>query len=149
MIQEVVGTQGRPLLLPVVRRRGLQQQRVPLVAAHQARGRPGAPGAGPRHARRGPRRRRLSDPVAPGQPGLRVNVTPDEIVRYAPAKIDVINIETRRFETIDAADLLARVRRGVPGVSTSSRRWTTAGSTAPSASAGTRASRASWSRSTA
>ncbi len=41
---------------------------------------------------------RLSDdyPVllAPGQPGLRVNVTADEIVRYSPKRIDVINLET-------------------------------------------------------
>ena len=32
--------------------------------------------------------------VAPGQPGLRVNVTPEEIVRYSPKKIDVINLTT-------------------------------------------------------
>ncbi|RPJ80758.1 MAG: pyruvate, phosphate dikinase, partial [Acidobacteria bacterium] len=44
--------------------------------------------------------------VAPGQPGLRVNVTADEVLRYAPRQIDVINIETRRFETLDIADLL-------------------------------------------
>ena len=31
--------------------------------------------------------------IAPGQPGLRVNVTPDEVVRYSPAKLDVINLE--------------------------------------------------------
>ena len=33
--------------------------------------------------------------IAPGQPGLRVNVTPDEVVRYSPQQIDVINLETR------------------------------------------------------
>jgi len=45
---------------------------------------------------------RLSDDypilIAPGQPGLRVNVTPDEVIRYSPSKIDVINLETRQFE---------------------------------------------------
>ena len=44
--------------------------------------------------------------VAPGQPGLRVNVTPDEVIRYAPKKIDVINLETQRFETVDVADVI-------------------------------------------
>jgi pyruvate, water dikinase len=29
--------------------------------------------------------------IAPGQPALRVNITPDETVRYSPKKIDVIN----------------------------------------------------------
>jgi predicted nucleotidyltransferase len=46
---------------------------------------------------------RLSDDypilIAPGQPGLRVNVTADEVIRYSPKKIDVINLETNRFET--------------------------------------------------
>ena len=46
--------------------------------------------------------------VAPGQPGLRVNVTTDEVVRYAPRQIDVINMEERRFETLEIADLLRR-----------------------------------------
>jgi predicted nucleotidyltransferase len=54
---------------------------------------------------------RLSDdyPVlfAPGQPGLRVNVTTDEVVRYSPQKIDVINLEKNSFETI-AVDRLLR-----------------------------------------
>ena len=47
---------------------------------------------------------RLSDdyPVllAPGQPGLQVNVTPDEIVRYSPVRMDVINLETNTIETV-------------------------------------------------
>ena len=53
---------------------------------------------------------RLSDdyPVlmAPGQPGLRVNVSPDEIMRYSPKKIDAINLENNSFETIDLVDFL-------------------------------------------
>ncbi len=44
--------------------------------------------------------------VSPGQPGLRANVTPDEILRYSPKKVDVINLETREFETIELSDLL-------------------------------------------
>ncbi|HUT77382.1 MAG TPA: PEP/pyruvate-binding domain-containing protein [Polyangia bacterium] len=44
--------------------------------------------------------------VAPGQPKLRVNVTLDEVERYSPKKIDVIDLEQRRFTTIDLAELL-------------------------------------------
>jgi predicted nucleotidyltransferase len=44
--------------------------------------------------------------ITPGQPGLRVNVTVDEILRYSPKKIDVINLETNRFETVEFSDLL-------------------------------------------
>jgi pyruvate, water dikinase len=54
--------------------------------------------------------------VAPGQPGLRVNVTPEEIVRYAPRKIDVINLEARRFETVDAAELFREYGRQYPAL---------------------------------
>jgi len=53
---------------------------------------------------------RLSDDypvlIAPGQPGLRANVAPDEILRYSPHKIDVLNLETNRFETIEIRQLL-------------------------------------------
>ncbi len=55
--------------------------------------------------------------VAPGQPGLRVNVTNDEIIYYAPKKADVINLESRKFETIAIADLLKHHGREYPMVS--------------------------------
>lgn len=45
--------------------------------------------------------------LAPGQPGLRVNVTPQEVLRYAPRMADVINLETGEFETVPVAELLA------------------------------------------
>jgi hypothetical protein len=54
--------------------------------------------------------------IAPGQPGLRVNVTPDEVVRYSPAKLDVINLESKRFETVALKDLLAECGADIPGV---------------------------------
>jgi pyruvate,water dikinase len=44
--------------------------------------------------------------VAPGQPGLRVNVTLDETLRYSPRYADVINLETGSFETIDFVELI-------------------------------------------
>ncbi len=43
--------------------------------------------------------------IAPGQAQLRVNVTLDEIIRYSPRKIDVINVEKRSFETIELRHL--------------------------------------------
>lgn len=53
---------------------------------------------------------RLSDDypilVAPGKPGLKINVTLDEKVRYSPKKIDVINLKTQTFETVEISALL-------------------------------------------
>ncbi|MGE5717324.1 MAG: PEP/pyruvate-binding domain-containing protein, partial [Acidobacteriota bacterium] len=54
--------------------------------------------------------------IAPGQPGLRVNVTPDEVVRYSPRMLDVINMESGRFETVALKDLLAECGSEIPGV---------------------------------
>jgi hypothetical protein len=52
---------------------------------------------------------RLSDdyPVlaAPGRPNLRVNVTADEIIRYSPKQMDVINLETNRMESVAVENL--------------------------------------------
>jgi len=63
---------------------------------------------------------RLSDDypvlIAPGQPGLKVNVTPDEQFRYAPNKIDVMNLETNRFETKDVQELLRECGKDYPAV---------------------------------
>ena len=39
--------------------------------------------------------------ISPGQPGLRVNTTINETIRYAPKYMDVINLETNTFETIE------------------------------------------------
>lgn len=53
---------------------------------------------------------RLSDDfpilISPGQPSLRVNTVPEEILYYSPKMIDVINLETNRFETIPIKNLL-------------------------------------------
>jgi hypothetical protein len=45
--------------------------------------------------------------LAPGQPGLRVNVTPDEVLRYSPKKADVIDVETGEFVTVPLEQILA------------------------------------------
>ncbi|MBN2171734.1 MAG: nucleotidyltransferase domain-containing protein [Candidatus Krumholzibacteriota bacterium] len=44
--------------------------------------------------------------VVPGQPRLRANVQIDEIIRYAPHKVDVINLETNTLDTVALADLM-------------------------------------------
>jgi hypothetical protein len=44
--------------------------------------------------------------AVPGQPGLRVNTTIDEVIRYSPRSVDVINLETNTFETIELEELL-------------------------------------------
>lgn len=53
---------------------------------------------------------RLSDDypvlIAPAQPKLRVNVSIEEQIKYAPKKVDVINLETNDFETVDIKDVL-------------------------------------------
>jgi pyruvate, water dikinase len=54
--------------------------------------------------------------IAPGQPKLRVNITPDEILRYSPRKIDVINMKTNRFETLDVNDLTKIAGDDYPGI---------------------------------
>lgn len=61
---------------------------------------------------------RLSDDypilISPGQPGLRVNVSLDEVIRYSPKKMDVINLDTGTFETIDIRTLLRDYGRDYP-----------------------------------
>jgi predicted nucleotidyltransferase len=52
--------------------------------------------------------------IAPGQPGLRVNVATEEIVYYTPKKIDVINLKTNTFETIGAKELLRKHGAEIP-----------------------------------
>ena len=64
---------------------------------------------------------RLSDDypvlIAPGQPGLRVNVSIDEVIRYSPKKIDVINLETHSFESIEIKALLENYGNKYPLIS--------------------------------
>ncbi|MFZ1946266.1 MAG: PEP/pyruvate-binding domain-containing protein [bacterium] len=52
--------------------------------------------------------------VAPRQPGLRVNVAPEEIVYYSPRKIDVINLKANTFETLDVAELVRKHGADMP-----------------------------------
>ncbi len=54
--------------------------------------------------------------LSPGQPGLRVNVSPDEIRHYSPAMVDVINVESRAFETVPLGELLREHGREFPNL---------------------------------
>ncbi|MBN2053932.1 PEP/pyruvate-binding domain-containing protein, partial [bacterium] len=54
--------------------------------------------------------------IAPGQPSLRVNVSPDEIIRYSPKMVDVINLRNNTFETVNLRELIRRVEWEYPKV---------------------------------
>ncbi len=54
--------------------------------------------------------------ISPGKPDLRVNVTPDEIYRYSPKYMDVINLKEKRFETVAIRDLLIECGHEIPGI---------------------------------
>lgn len=63
---------------------------------------------------------RLSDDypilIAPGQSQLRVNSTLEEMLRYSPRRMDVINLETNEFETVDLIEFLKDVGNDLPAV---------------------------------
>jgi pyruvate, water dikinase len=44
--------------------------------------------------------------VAPGQPGLRVNQTVEEFLRYSPKRMDVIDVERGVFESVAVTDFV-------------------------------------------
>ncbi len=55
--------------------------------------------------------------AVPGQPNLRVNTTIDEVVRYSPAQIDVINLAGNTLETLELSDLLRQCGADYPAFS--------------------------------
>jgi pyruvate, water dikinase len=114
MIQEVVGTRVGPYYLPAFAGVGFSLNEFrwsPRIERHDGLLRL-VPGLGTRAVDR------VSEDypvlVTPGKPGLRVNTTPEEIERYAPRRIDVINLETHRFETVSLSDLLRDHGRAYP-----------------------------------
>jgi pyruvate,water dikinase len=52
--------------------------------------------------------------VAPGQPGLRLHQTRDEAMHYSPKKLDVIDLQSGGFETIEVASFLAAYGERLP-----------------------------------
>jgi len=54
--------------------------------------------------------------IAPGQPKLSVNATIDEQIRYSPKAIDVINLETNSFETIELRKIMGEIQSDYPNI---------------------------------
>ncbi len=54
--------------------------------------------------------------LVPGKPNLRANVAVDEIIRYSPHWIDIINLETGTLETRDLAELVGELGADFPGL---------------------------------
>ncbi len=54
--------------------------------------------------------------VSPGQPGLRVNMIPEEVKRYSPKKMDVLNFDQNSFDTIDIAGFLRQYGHEIPNI---------------------------------
>jgi hypothetical protein len=116
MIQEVVGTRIGNYFLPAFSGVGLSHNEFRWSA--RIRREDGllrlVPGLGTRAVDR------VGDDypilLAPGQPGLRVNVTPDEVFRYSPRWVDVINLETSTFETTELQTLMRECGDDYPAV---------------------------------
>jgi len=51
---------------------------------------------------------------APGQPALRVNVTPDEVLRYSPRWLDAIDLESNTFVTLPVNQVLEEHADEIP-----------------------------------
>ena len=56
--------------------------------------------------------------IVPGKPDLRVNVAVDEVVRYSPRCMDVVNLATSTFDTVEISDLLAATGGRYPAMAT-------------------------------
>ncbi len=54
--------------------------------------------------------------LCPGQPGLKVNSTPEESFHYSQKCIDVINLESKKFETLPLKKLIEEVGSSLPGL---------------------------------
>jgi pyruvate, water dikinase len=52
--------------------------------------------------------------ASPGNPGIRVNATTEEILKYSPKNIDLINLETNTFETVPIKKLLKECKDDFP-----------------------------------
>lgn len=55
--------------------------------------------------------------ISPGKPNLRVNVHPDDIIRYSQKKMDLINLEKGTLETVDALELIKNYGNQIPNIS--------------------------------
>jgi predicted nucleotidyltransferase len=54
--------------------------------------------------------------IAPAKADLRVNVTPDEIIRYSPKNIDIINLDTNSLETVEIKWFIEKFGNQIPEI---------------------------------
>jgi pyruvate, water dikinase len=53
--------------------------------------------------------------ASPGKPGLRVNITYEDIIKYSQRKIDVLNLKSNQFETLSIDTLFNKYASDIPG----------------------------------
>ncbi len=54
--------------------------------------------------------------VSPGQPGLRVNVSYKDRLRYSQKRADILNLRTNEFETVDISSLIKKYGDKIVGI---------------------------------
>ncbi|MBN1149686.1 PEP/pyruvate-binding domain-containing protein, partial [candidate division WOR-3 bacterium] len=54
--------------------------------------------------------------LCPGQPGLKVNSTPEETLHYSQKCVDVINLQTRKFESLPLKKMIEEIGYSLPGL---------------------------------
>ncbi len=116
MIQEVVGTQIGDYYMPLYA--GIAFSSNEFRWSPRIRREDGllriVPGLGTRAVDR------LSDDfpvlISPGQPELRTNTVPEEIKHYSPGKIDLINLKTNSFETVDVRAFIRKHGDEIPEI---------------------------------
>jgi len=54
--------------------------------------------------------------ASPGQPGIKVNIKDDDIIKYSQSEIDVLNLKTNTFETKKIDKILQKYGDEIPGI---------------------------------
>lgn len=54
--------------------------------------------------------------ASPGKPGIKVNIEQMDIIKYSQKKIDLINLETGRFETQDISEIIKEYEYEIPAL---------------------------------
>ena len=115
MIQEVVGCRIGPYFFPLYAGVGFSNNEFLWSPRIRREGRASAHGSwdsGPRAVDR------VGDDfpvlISPGQPKLRVNHIPQELRKYSPQMMDVLDMENNMFTTISIADLVRDYGSAIP-----------------------------------
>lgn len=54
--------------------------------------------------------------ASPGKPGIKVNIEQNDIIKYSQRKIDLINLETGRFETANITEIINEYEYEIPAL---------------------------------